>query len=316
MNISISKIKELHIPSRNAQQSKVENFISKLSQKLDEENNGLNINDLTGEIDIAANSLKGNERTEYLESAFSMMDVIEPFKTDPARQQILDHIKTLLTNQYFSSGPQINFTKDIHKDVVDLVQRKPENLKQELHKIHVNSNKIFKAKDKAITNLRSKMAEILMKNNDAKSQIKETLVSAVTLKDITELTQENWDKIMDLNNNTFRLADRAVIKCFPEVKTLEDYKGKITSLLENPHSLDKQEYSNLINLFVKTKGSHIDKLWFDLTCKSLKLSNSRVKYDQSHFFIENQSPSYIPDDGDCALHCIQYLLETRWSKTL
>ena len=43
--------------------------------------------------------------------------------------------------------------------------------------------------------------------------------------------------MMDPNNNTFRLSDRVVIECFPEVGTLEDYKHKITSLVEGRESL-------------------------------------------------------------------------------
>jgi hypothetical protein len=312
MRTSIAAIKNLHTVTPTTQQTKVEALITKLSQKLKEKDGNLNCDDLTKEISDAAGQLKGHERTEYLENAFSMVDAIEPFKVNSSCHKVLKNIKSLLPKQYFSPNNQINFTKDVQQNIEKLVQSSLQNFSQDLHKIHLNSNNFFKSSAEKIINLKNKMAIILNEEKQHKLQVKETLVSAVILKNMTEITENNWIKIMDPVNRTFRLEDkRFLTSCFPELTTLAAYKSKINGLLENPQSLNNQEYSSLINYFVKTKGSHIDKLWLDLTCKTLQLDSSLIEFSQSHFYIKHQLPSYIPDDGDCAFHCIQYLLEIK-----
>ena len=75
--------------------------------------------------------------------------------------------------------------------------------------------------------------------------------------------------------------------------------------------MSKEEYTALVDYFVLEPKSHVDQRWVNLTCDALKLDENKIILKNSHFYIAGKPSNFIPDDGNCAFHCIQYLLHQK-----
>lgn len=180
-------------------------------------------------------------------------------------------------------------------------------------KIPLKEELPFKAKQDQITELRNQMRTILM-DEKHQNKAKVSLVEAVCNK-LQDYNPEYWNQMMDPNNTKISAADKKLINCFPEVKTKNDYDDKIGLYFDqiyiNPEIMSKEEYTALVDYFVLEPKSHVDQRWVNLTCAALKLDENKIILEKSHFYIAGKPSNFIPDDGNCAFHCIQYLLHQK-----
>jgi len=321
MNVHPITIKNLHNNQQLTTQNSVDNLIASLANKLGDNAAGLNADELNMEINTAINKLQNpsdkNKKTEYLENAFSLIDAISPFQVNIAKENVLTHIKSLLNTSSYFINNSINFQKDVSSKITNLVQQNvsQSKFKQELHKIHIDSNDSFKAPITQISSLKNKMLTTL-KNIPAEHQtrIKNDIILAITDKNIGNIPANDPIWIKDTRDNSIRKPEANILnKIFPDIKSLEEYTNLMELYTNSPQTVPDNSYQSGLDIFIKSNGAHPYFSWVRILCEKMRLDSTKIALNErtQHFYIVDKPETFIPNDNDCAFHCIQYLLETK-----
>ena len=174
----------------------------------------------------------------------------------------------------------------------------------------------FQATQEQVLEIKHQMVEALsnLQNPDLKNQVAHQIIGAIVEKDIGEISESDpiWNpETRTESNRTFEA--RILSDILPEVKSLEDYTNQINKYLTNPEDLPQAQYVKGLDIFINSPGAHPYQSWVEIYCNQIGLDNARIALDprNQHFYIKDHLPGFIPDDGDCAFHCIQSLIKVK-----
>ena len=90
-------------------------------------------------------------------------------------------------------------------------------------------------------------------------------------------------------------------------------KESVFRYLEGEKSYSAEQQSKLIDLCLAEDKVHVHLDLANLFLTSKGLSPDAVDFAQNHFYIKGKDKTFIPDDGNCFFHCLDYLMRQQAS---
>ena len=84
-------------------------------------------------------------------------------------------------------------------------------------------------------------------------------------------------------------------------------KDGILQYISGEKKYSDEQKNKLIDILFKTDKTHPYTEFAQLFCKEKNIDFSKITFKNSHFFITGKDKEFIPDDGNCFFHCIDYL---------
>lgn len=179
--------------------------------------------------------------------------------------------------------------------------------------LHDSGVKIFQASPTQVNELRDRMFTLFLSlPEEEKNLIKKELIAAIVAKDIGYIPANDLIWESGTRSESVKKTEANILnKVFPTVFSLKDFQDKITLYLNSPKDIPEEAYKQALGIFIKNDQIHPYQHWVNIFCERFNLDQSQIELavEEQHFYIKGKSKEFIPDDNNCAFHCIQYLFD-------
>lgn len=88
-------------------------------------------------------------------------------------------------------------------------------------------------------------------------------------------------------------------------------RAAVMEYLSGDRTYTDTQKSALIDLLVITDKEHQYRAFAEIYCDNRQLDFSKIAFADNHFYIDGKDTDFIPGDGNCLFHCLDYLQQQK-----